>query len=134
MKTFKTFLAGMAFPAIFLPFLYSYLFLQGNPATTQAPIALGVHFAPILVGLWSVLAIKLGNYIFFKDTRLMCTSSGLILGIIVGVIATFVYPLFETLFGLEGALRYFPLIFYPILFSLIFRFVVHPLNKSFGVY
>ena len=57
-----------------------------------------------------------------------------ILGIIAGIIASFVYPVFEVLFGFEGLLKYSALIFYPIFFSLVFRYVVHPLNKEFAVY
>ena len=124
----------MTFPAIFLPFVYSFFFLKGNPATTQAPMALAAHLAPLGMGIWNVLAVKVRGHIKFKDTKIMCTASGAILGIIAGLLGTFYYPVFEVLFGFEGALKYGPLIFYPIFFSLVFRYVVHPLNEEFGVY
>lgn len=124
----------MTFPAIFLPFVYSFFFIKGNPATTEAPMALAAHLAPLAMGLWNVFAVKVRSHIKFKDTRFLCTASGFTLGIVAGVIATFCYPVFEILFGFEGILKYSALIFYPIFFSLVFRFVVHPLNKDFGVY
>jgi len=134
MKLFKTFLAGMAFPAIFLPFVYTYFFLQGNPVTTQAPMALAAHFAPLFMGLWNIIAISLRPYIHIKNTLASCTASGIVLGIITGTLGAFVYPVFGVLFGFEGILLYSPLIFYPVFFALIFRYIVHPLNEDFGVY
>jgi len=134
MKIFKTFMAGMIFPAIFLPFVYTFFFLKGSPEVTQTPMALAAQFAPLLMGLWNVIAVSVKSPIDFKDTKMMCTASGMVLGIIAGIIGTFVYPVFELLLGFEGILKYTPLIFYPVFFALIFKYVVHPLNKEFGVY
>ncbi|TDJ04054.1 MAG: hypothetical protein E2O68_08845 [Deltaproteobacteria bacterium] len=72
------------------------------------------------MGLWNVFAVLVRKQIAFKDTKILCTASGFILGIIVGVIGSFVYPVFEMLFGFEGLLKYIALIFYPIFFSSYF--------------
>lgn len=126
MKVFKEFVAGLIVPSIFVPFgltLWTYL---GHREILNI---LTLHWLPIIWGVWNVIYfLGLKNILpGSKDDRLFLT--GAILGLIIGLVGVFYLGMPEII----GVTYYLPLIILPIVYGLVWRFLVNPLNNLLGL-
>lgn len=129
MKYLKAFISGLAFPAVFLPFIYSLLYTSGNVALRQYPLHLIPLFIPIIFGFWNIIYFWLGNSYPIKNKNTRILFHGALLGLILAFIGVFKIGLPALLFSLTGTIQYLPLIVAPILYALIWRYIVNPLNN-----
>lgn len=123
----KAMLAGMGFPSVVLPLIYTTLYIY-NPELIQAnPLQFIPMFIPLLFGITNVLCLKMGKHLSRK-MNLRFWAAGAILGFIVAIIGVFILHLPALVFGLTHGFQYFPLISLPIIYGVLFRYVVKELN------
>lgn len=125
MKWLKAFIAGIVVPSIILPILVLILNYLGKTQVLTHPF---LHFIPVIWGLWNIF-----YFLYLKnvlpenqDTRLLIT------GAILGFLITF-YGIFwlniPQLIGLPDQIRYLPLIVGPLLYAVLWRYLVKDLNN-----
>lgn len=130
MKYIKMFIAGIAFPSTLLPFLLLIAVPFGKPQVLTIPF---LHFIPLIWGVWNILYFTC----FFKmlpentTTRLLLTGG--VLGFLVAVYGVFGLHI-PAILGFPQPLTYLPLVIAPILYAVLWLFIVEPLNHLLGIY
>ena len=129
MNLLKSFLAGLAFPAMVLPFLYFFLYFGNVGEIHNAPLQFIPLFVPLLFGAVNIFYVKINEQYSgaTEDRRLWWT--GIMMGLGVAVLGVFVLDLPILLFRLSGWWQYVPLVFAPLLYGLIWRYVIKSLNR-----
>lgn len=125
-KLLKAFIAGLTVPAvIFGVFLYVALYFK-------LPIEFLYVFplAPIVWGLWNFAYVEYINY-FPAEHHL--GGAGALLGFILALLGIFVIDVPKVV-GLTGYYKYALLIIVPVFYYLIWHFLVHKLNRIFGIH
>jgi len=125
----KAFIAGLAFPASLLPIVYAILYVSGHRAVINVPLQFFPLFLPLVFGVWNILYFAMGKCCPVKGRYLRLWVTGAILGFLVALLGVFVIGLPTLLFGFTGALRYLPLVIVPILYGVIWRYIVGNLNE-----
>ncbi len=129
MNYLKAFIAGITVPSIILPIgIYSAL-AWGKPQLLTIPF---LHFIPLIWGLWNVLSVAFFKNALPQDPNLRLLLTGAVLGVLVIGYATFWLDL-PTLMGIPGQFKYLPIIIGPIVYALIWRWLVEPLNQLLAV-
>lgn len=129
----RAFIAGLAFPAVLLPVVYLILNQTGLMVAISLPLQFQPLFLPIIFGFWNVLYFAIGRRhpVKAKNSRLWVT--GIILGLIVASFVVFVSDLPELIFGITGGSNYLPFIIVPIIYGLIWRYIVNSINNLVGL-
>ena len=127
MNNLKAFMAGAAFPAMMLPFIYTAI--TNVPALNNLQY-LPLHFVPLAWGLWNMVQTNIP--LSAKDVNTRYWLSGATLGFLFACLAVFVYDI-STLLELEGNLGYFPLIGTPLVWSIFWRYIVKAFNQEVGI-
>ena len=129
----RAFIAGLAFPAVLLPVVYLILNQTGLMVAISLPLQFQPLFLPIIFGFWNVLYFAIGRRhpVKAKNSRLWVT--GIILGLIVASFVVFVSDLPELIFGITGGSNYLPFIIAPIIYGLIWRYIVNSINNLVGL-
>jgi len=129
MKFVRAFVAGIALPATILPIGLCLFSAMGNDKLLTVPV---IHSIPLFWGIWNVL-----YFAFFKnflprhlDTRLLIT--GAVLGLLVALYGVFGLHL-PKLLGAPENFYYLPLLLVLILYAILWRFIVKPLNDLVGL-
>jgi hypothetical protein len=122
----RAFISGIIIPSIFIPFGLTIWAILGHREVMNE---LFVHWLPIIWGLWNVFYFaKLRDYLPVRqDLSLFLT--GAILGILVSIIGVFIIGI-PAMIGIPN---YFPLIFVPVLYGIVWLYLVKPLNNLLGV-
>lgn len=129
----KSMLAGMGFPGIALPVIYTALYLY-NPALIQSnPLQFIPMYIPILFGITNIIYLKMGHRFFIQDINLRLWATGACLGLIVAIFGVFILKLPALVFGLSHGFQYLPLILLPVIYGALFRYIVKALNQILGV-
>ncbi len=129
MKYLKAFIAGIACPSTLLPFLLCLAVLADKPQVLSIPF---LHFIPIIWGIWNVLYIAFAKDTFPKDEIASMLATGAILGFIVAAVGIF-WVNIPAIVGIPQQYAYLPLLFGPILYSVLWLFIVRPLNNLLGL-
>jgi len=133
MKYLKAFIAGLAFPATLLPFIYLILYSAGHQAIHTQPLQFIPLFIPLVFGLWNVGYFLVGNKCSIQQRNPRLWVTGISLGLLVGLVGIFMLHLPKLLFGFTGVLFYLPIIIVPIIYGIIWRYIVHSLNTVVGL-
>lgn len=125
----KALVAGLAFPAICAPLLYGLaVYMQPEMGVYSLDSAYTPLFTPLICGIANIVYVRLTR-IFTKVSR---NNLLLAVGILLGVIVSLLH--IQTLF-----LDFFPgfksvsIIVLPLVYALMFRFIVKWFNKVLGV-
>jgi len=118
MKYFRAFIAGTVFPTILLPIMVCILAYSGKKEVLQVPF---LHWLPVIWGLWNAL------YIYTLKNYFNYAISGAILGVLVASYGVFWLDL-PSILGIESY-RYVPLVGAPILYAIVWHYLVKPLNN-----
>lgn len=123
MKWLKAFIAGLVVPSIILPIV---IFLASYLGKTQILTIPFLHFIPVIWGLWNIFYFAyLKNILpIDQDTRLYITGG--ILGFLVAIYAVFGLDIPHHM-GLDS-IRYLPILIGPVLYAVLWRFLVKDLN------
>lgn len=130
MRYLKMFIAGMTVPSIILPLLMLIVHGLGKSQILTIPF---FHFIPWIWGIWNIL-----YFVFFfkylpQNTSLRLLITGAVLGLLVAAYGVFVLKI-PSLVGLADCCNYLPLLIGPILYAILWRFLVGPLNHLLGIY
>jgi hypothetical protein len=129
MKYLKAFIAGLAFPAIILPFVLLILNLVGKLDILGA---LPVYLLPLIWGVWNVFYFKIEKRCPIKCENCRLFASGACLGLLVAFLAVFVFKA-PTLLGFTGAAVYAPLVIIPAVYAILWRYIVKYFNFLIGL-
>lgn len=129
MKAIKIFLAGMAFPTLLLPIILIVALSLGKKEILSVTF---LHFIPLIWGVWNLLYFAIFTKVFpgNENTKLLIT--GALLGFFVTVVGVFGFNL-PAVIGLPECYTYMPLILGPIVYALLWVFIVKPLNHLLHV-
>lgn len=133
MNPLKSFLAGLVFPAVVLPFFYLFLYFWGIGEIPNAPVQFVPLFLPLLFGVVNIFFVNMNEQYSpaTEDKRLWWTGG--IMGLCLAVFGVFVFNFPVLLFDLSGWWQYAPLVLAPLLYGLIWRYVIKALNKFLKV-
>lgn len=132
-KFIKAFVAGLAFPAFFLPLVYTVLFIV-NPRVAHEPVQFIPMYIPLLFGLANALYIRMSDGGPAKNVNVGLWTTGAFLGFFVAVIGVFVLRVPTLIFGTAVTnIQFVPLIAIPLIYGVIFRYIVKWLNKTLAV-
>ena len=129
MKYTKMFIAGLALPSVLLPFLLLFAWMGGFPQLLTVPF---LHFIPLLWGIWNIVYFVFLEKILPGNSTIQMLLTGGILGLIVAICGVCWLHL-PQLLGLPHSLTYLPLIIAPIVYAILWLFVVSPLNDLLQV-
>jgi hypothetical protein len=132
-KLIKAFVAGMAFPAIFLPLAYTLLFYMEHHSLQQHPLQFIPLYLPIVWGIANAVFIELHDDSNKSNVNSGLWVTGVILGFLVAVFGVFVINIPIMIFGDMHGFEFAPLVILPIIYGLLFRYVVKWLNKLLAV-
>lgn len=132
-KLVKAFAAGMLFPAVFLPFAYTVLYVLELHAIPKHPLQFIPMYIPLLFGITNVLYIRLHDGVATQDINLGLWITGAILGFVVAVFGVYALHLPTIVFGFNGGMQFLPLLVLPVVYGAIFRYIVKRLNKIIAV-
>lgn len=132
-KFVRAFVSGMAFPAVFLPLAYTCLYLMQHRHLTQHPIQFIPMYLPLVWGLANVINSKVNDEARGKSINKGLWTTGVCLGFAVAVIGVFKLHIPTMIFGHMRGFEFAPLIVLPIVYGLLFRYVVKWLNKAIAV-
>jgi hypothetical protein len=128
MKYLRAFIAGIVLPTLLLPIpLYTMLAL--GKTQVLAPF---IHVIPLLWGIWNILYFALFIKIFPWDLNVRLLLTGAILGLLVALYGVFCLNL-PAILGFPSQIYYLPLVVGPIVYAILWRFVVKPLNHIVGL-
>ena len=126
------FIAGSAFPVVIWPFMYlglSYTYLNSS---SSFKIGLLPIILPFIFGFANVFYMFL-ELIYPAQSFIRIWLFGGMFGLILSLIGNFVYNIPKDLFRLKGKVQYLTLIFFPIFYSLIWRYIIFNLNKLLNI-
>jgi hypothetical protein len=130
MNYVKMFIAGIAFPTVLLPFIMLFAWSLGYSEILTIPF---IHFIPLIWGIWNIL-----YFVFFAKVlpgsfpvKLLLTGG--ILGLLIALYGVFGLHLPELL-DMPYSMDYLPLVIAPVLYALIWLFIVSPINHLLGLH
>lgn len=132
-KFVKAFLAGIAFPAVFLPIAYTILFFLEPHSMRMHPLQFIPMYIPIVFGITNALYIRMSTGSPAQNTNIGLWVTGAALGFIISVIGVFILHVPTLIFGVMPHIEYLPIIVLPIIYGAIFRFIIKWLNKTIAV-
>jgi len=134
-KFIKAFIAGMAFPAVFLPLAYTCLFFIEHTALRMHSLQFIPMYIPIVFGITNVLFMHISEGLPTKHANKALWAMGGGLGFVVAVLGVFFIQVPTLVFGtlMSNDLAYLPLIILPIVYGAIFRYIIKWLNKLLAV-
>lgn len=132
-KFVKAFIAGMALPAIFLPLAYTILYFYVHGPFAAHALQFIPMFLPLAWGLANAIYIKLQEESSPKGVNSGLIVTGACLGFLVAVFGVFIIHVPSMVFGHASSLQYLPLVLVPIIYAILWRYVVKWINKLLGV-
>lgn len=123
MKYFRAFVAGTVFPTLFLPIMVCIAVASGKSQILLQPF---IHWLPVIWGLWNLLFFY-GRNLLPQNENVALSLAGAVLGLLVALFAVFWLHIPKIL-GIESYF-FIPLILAPIVYALLWRYVVKPINK-----
>lgn len=130
MDSLRAFIAGVVFPSVVLPIGMFILSHFGITQILDIPI---LHLLPLAWGVWNIFYFAFLKKYLPKEIDLRLFINGAILGLIVALFGVFCLKLPEIL-GFSNTFYYAPLIGLPILYGIVWRFIVKPLNHIVGLH
>ena len=129
----KGFIAGMAFPAIFLPLAYTMLYFTETETIQTHPLQFVPMYIPLLFGIANVIYLSIYNRCGSIAKVIKLWVTGIMLGFVVALIGIFAFDIPTLIFGLRDGCELLPLVLLPIIYGLIFRYIVDWLNTFLGL-
>lgn len=129
MNSLRAFISGIALPSVVLPIFLCFALHFHKEALLREPF---IHYIPVIWGIWNVLYFLVCRHILPGDENQKLFLTGASLGLLIAYIGVFWIKMPETL-GFTGGLAYLPLIGAPIVYAILWRFVVKPLNSLVGL-
>lgn len=133
-KFVRAFIAGMALPAVVLPIAYTILYFNVRSPITTHTLQFIPMFLPLAWGLANAIYAKMLEESSPKKANGGLVVTGACLGFLVAVFGVFVIHAPTAVFGEKVFnYQYLPLIVLPIVYAILWRYIVKWLNKLVGV-
>lgn len=129
----KAFIAGMAFPGVALPLAYSALFMSKHQPLMHHPIQFIPMYLPLVWGLANMVYAKVYGNASPKKANVGYWVIGIVLGFIVAAVGIYALHLPHAVFGVTRQYELAPLVIVPIVYGLVFRYIVKWLNKVVAI-
>lgn len=120
----RAFLSGILFPTIVLPIA---LTIDATFGQRKLFDLLSYHYIPLIWGLWNVF-----HFAYLKNLNLSVTAAGAILGFILALAGVFIVGI-PQIIGLTGNWIYLPIIVVPVIYAIIWQYIVEPVNHIVGI-
>ncbi len=126
------FVAGSAYPVVIVPFAYLGVAYHIHP---EPELAYGLVplFLPAVFGLANVAFVRWGRRLPGGSRGARLWVAGMIFGLGLTLYGTFVEDVPGRLFQWQGPWRYATLILAPLLYGLVWRYVIGGLNRRLGL-
>jgi hypothetical protein len=132
-KFVKAFIAGMALPAVLLPIAYTMLYLNIHSVVTQHTLQFIPMYLPLAWGVANAIFFAMQGEGSTKNANSGLIVTGACLGFLVAVFGVFVAHIPTMVFGNLRDMQYAPLVVVPVVYAILFRYVVKWINKTVGV-
>lgn len=127
MNLVKAFIAGIVIPSLLLPAGLYYAFFSGHREILEFP---SVHLLPLVWGIWNALYFASFKHFFLDHENRGLWITGAVLGLLVACYG--IFYLHIAFFG-HPHVHYIPLVLAPIVYGILWRFGVKPLNHLLGI-
>jgi hypothetical protein len=134
MRVLKAYMIGVFPPSTIWMILYLTLWCLDYKPIKIYPFMVIALLGPIACGAWNSLFLGIGNKFPGKTVANKITFAGFLMGVIISIAATFFVPFFKLLLDWGPPKQYLSLILWPIIYIIVWRYVIHPLNWVFNVY
>jgi hypothetical protein len=125
----KAFLIGSSVPVFLVPLIGYWSFAKiANPETAYSLVTVPISY-PIIIGILNVFFLMLRESIPLKKDTHKYLAFGLVVGLILSLIGKFVFDFPTLQLELPEHLQFVVHIFAPIVYALVFRFIIKPLNE-----
>ncbi len=128
----KAFIAGLTLPAVVLPIMYTLLYFNVRNIFTQHALQFIPMFLPLAWGVANLVFAHLNKETHTKGANSGLVITGACLGFLVAVFGVFIAHVPSILFG-KGQYQYLPLLIVPVVYAILFRYVVKWFNKLIAV-
>ncbi|HSX19839.1 MAG TPA: hypothetical protein VLG38_01795 [Gammaproteobacteria bacterium] len=133
-KFVKAFIAGMSLPAVILPIVFTLLYLNVHAIVMQRALEFIPMYLPLVWGFANALFVKFNNDATGKKANKGLIITGLVLGLLVAIFGVFIAHIPMRVFGNSmQEMQYAPLVVIPVVYAILFRYVVRWLNKVVGL-
>lgn len=132
-KAIKSFIAGMAFPAAFLSITYTVAYLMQFPPVLKYPLQFIPMWGPWIFGIANMILVLLDKQWPKMTSHAKYWCAGITLGLILATFGIVVIDLPNILFGWTGVEQLLPYLFLPVVYGLIFTYIIWPLNRMLGL-
>ena len=129
MNYLKAFIAGITLPSVLVPIFLCIAHWMGKTQVLTVPF---LHLIPVLWVVWNVIYFAGLKEVLPKDRNINLLLIGGILGLLIAAYGVFWLKI-PLLLGLSPSFFYLPLILAPILYALLWRYIVAPLNDLLQV-
>ncbi len=129
MTYLRALIAGSFFPAMILPIIMSILSYFGKEDVLGVLV---LHYMPWVWGIWNILFFAFLKDHFGKSEAVQYLLPGAILGLFVALYGVFILGI-PAMLGFPPDWTYAPLVVAPIVYALLWQFVVRPLNRVVGL-
>lgn len=128
MKYIKAFIAGIVIPATILQLAVLLEWIIGWPPIQKS---LFFHQLPLIWAVWNVVYVAYLKNVWPGNSAVSYLIHGAVLGLLL-LIPAFILAIPKAL-GFTGNEEFYPIGFVPIVYALIWAFLLRPLNKLFGI-
>jgi len=132
-KEIKAFLAGMAFPAALLSIVYTVSYLLKFPPVLEYPFQFVPIWVPWIFGLTNIIIVKFDKELPQVKKATKYWATGITLGFILATFGIVVVEVPIIIFGWFGVEQLYAYLFVPLVYGLIWRYIVWPLNKMMDI-
>ena len=129
MLSIRAFIAGIVFPSTLLPVALYLLMSLGRTGVLAVP---SIHLIPLLWGIWNVLYFAFLRHVLPTNLDLRLFLTGAILGFFVAIFGVFWLKL-PAILAFPENVYYAPLLILPVLYGILWRFIVKPINDLVGL-
>jgi hypothetical protein len=129
-KYIKAFMAGVALPVIICPLIFMTLVATGKINVLEH---IPMYFVPMIWGLWNIVLVGAGKKCMIKDVKTKYLVHGGTLGLILALLGLYVFNIDIALFGISMPEAYWMLIVAPLVYGIIWGYIILPLNNIVGL-
>lgn len=126
---FRAFIAGTVVPTILVPIGICFAIFYERSELLAVPF---IHWLPVIWGIWNLLYAANLCTCLPKNLTLRLFVVGAVLGLLLALYGIFWQDI-PSLLDIPEAYRYYPLFVIPILYAILWRWAVHPINKLLSV-
>ncbi|NGX42363.1 MAG: hypothetical protein K940chlam7_00643 [Chlamydiae bacterium] len=123
MNYFRAFIAGTVLPTIVLPILLCTAITYGKPQLLGITF---IHMIPVIWGIWNLLYFAICKNFLPGSLTVRYFLTGGSLGLLIAIYGIF-WQKVPAALGFEEY-QYYPLVLAPIVYAILWRYVVKPLN------